>query len=873
MGERIPKEREYRLDAIFDALDIVAEGTYVYLCDMQYDYSRWSKSAVDRFGLPGEYMSGAGDIWEEHIHPDDRESYHKSIENIFSGVDSGHDMQYRAKRKDGAYAVCTCRGLVIRSHDGEPEYFGGIIRIHGVQGQIDELTGLRNQYGFFEDLRNLLDSQTPVSLTLLGISHFSEINEMYGYHFGNRVLQVLGRYLFEYIGNTGCVYRMDGTRFITSSSVSVLRSQVEILERYREVRQHFRKGVKVDGRTVMLELNAGFLNLDSYDIDDQTILACLDFAYDESKVKKQGDLVVFCNDLTEENRRRVEQFQVIRRSINLDYQGFFLLYQPVVDARSEKLIGAEALLRWKNEEYGIVPPNDFIPPLEKDPLFPDLGMWILRKALQDAKRILQDHPDFVINVNLSYSQLEKPDFVESVMKVLKEEAFPPQHLCLEVTERCRLLDLDMLKNTIVKLRGEGIIIALDDFGTGFSALSLLKDITFDVLKIDRSFVMRIEENIKDRELVRYCTELAALFEAKVCVEGLETSDMRDILLNYRVHSFQGYYYAKPLEMETFLQWQPPQNDSPDEKKHPCPALDKPDDVTNDDARNEMLIEAIESQNVGTMITDAATAEILLVNQMAKDFFEVDPNKTALSVMDFRCKFSEEGDQHFISGLMELRSGKGEVEFEQALYRNDNSVVFIQVNAKKIQLSSGRAIIIYSFMNISDRKRLEEDLQIQSETDYLTGICNRRSGEFKIQRLLEEGGLGMLCLFDVDKFKSVNDNFGHATGDNLLIKIAKTMIKTFRSSDILVRLGGDEFVIFAEGIQDRKLAEILLKRFFSNLESMQVEGMEGNKISVSLGAVIVRENESFSTIYNKADSLMYECKARTGNAYAFYGESV
>ena len=132
---------------------------------------------------------------------------------------------------------------------------------------------------------------------------------------------------------------------------------------------------------------------------------------------------------------------------------------------------------------------------------------------------------------------------------------------------------------------------------------------------------------------------------------------------------------------------------------------------------------------------------------------------------------------------------------------------------------------------------------------------------------------MLCLFDVDKFKSVNDNFGHATGDNLLIAIAKTMIKTFRSSDILVRLGGDEFVIFAEGIQDRKLADVLLNRFFSNLDSMQVEGMEGHKISVSLGAVIVRENESFSTIYNKADSLMYECKARTGNAYAFYGESV
>ena len=295
-------------------------------------------------------------------------------------------------------------------------------------------------------------------------------------------------------------------------------------------------------------------------------------------------------------------------------------------------------------------------------------------------------------------------------------------------------------------------------------------------------------------------------------------------------------------------------------------------VNNGDTRDEMLLEVIESQNVGTMVTDAQTAEIIIVNKMAKDFFEIDPNKADLNVMDFRCKFSEEGDKYFVSCLMELRNGKGEVEFEQALHLKDNKVVFIQVNAKKIKLSNGRYIIIYSFMNISDRKKLERDLQIQSETDYLTSICNRRSGEFKIQRLLNEGGVGMFCLFDVDKFKSVNDNFGHTTGDNLLVAIAEAMIKSFRSSDILIRLGGDEFVIFAEGVQDRDVAEVLLKRFFESLESMQVEGMEGHKISISLGVVIVREEEPFSEIYNKADSLMYECKARAGNVYAFYGES-
>ena len=151
---------------------------------MKYDYSRWSESAVTTFGLPSEYMFAAGDIWEEHIHPEDRDSYHNSIEAIFSGSDNGHDMQYRARRRDGSYDICTCRGIVIRDENDQPEYFGGTIRNHGIQSNVDTLTGLRNQYGFFEDLQNHITKNNLIRIWMVGISKFSEINEVYGYHFG-----------------------------------------------------------------------------------------------------------------------------------------------------------------------------------------------------------------------------------------------------------------------------------------------------------------------------------------------------------------------------------------------------------------------------------------------------------------------------------------------------------------------------------------------------------------------------------------------------------------------------------------------------------------------------------------------------------------
>ena len=539
----ISDERRIMLDALFRSFETVSEGTYVYLCDMKYDFSRWSKAAVDAYGLPSEYMYGAGDIWENQIHPEDRAAYHKGIDEIFTGNAAGHDMQYRARRVTGEYDVCTCRGVVIRDPSGEPDYFAGTIRNHGKQGHIDTLTGFRNQYGFFEDLDGYLKRNTEVSVILFGISRFSEINEMHGYQFGNRVLQCYARCIFETTGNTGHVYRIDGTKFaVISNTLSV----VEMREKYDHFRRFLHEDFTVDGKGIMLDLRGGVLRVDSFDIDTRTVYACLNFAYEESKTLQQGNLVEFRNDRSADSHQQLEKLHAIRASIINDFDGFFLLYQPVVDAKTERMTGAEALLRWKNETFGMVPPDQFIPVLETDPLFPELGEWIIREAVLTAKKMLDRDPGFVVNVNLSYVQLEKPDFVDTVLRILEETGYPPGNLCLEVTERCRLLDTELLKNVVVNLKSRGILVALDDFGTGFSAVGIVREIPFDTIKIDRSFVRKIEENDTDREVVRSIVDLASIFGAKVCVEGIETAGMRDILRDCRVESFQGYYYAKPL---------------------------------------------------------------------------------------------------------------------------------------------------------------------------------------------------------------------------------------------------------------------------------------------------------------------------------------
>ena len=548
----ITEDRRKMLDTLFKSYDVVSEGTYVYLCDMKYDFSRWSKTAVDTYGLPSEYMYGAGDIWENCIHPDDREAYHKGVDEIFSGAAFGHDMQYRARKVNGEYDVCTCRGVVIRDVLGEPDYFVGTIRNHGSQGHIDTLTGMRNQYGFFEDLESYINRKATFNVLIIGISKFSEINEVYGYHFGNRVLQLYARKIYENTGNTGICYRIDGTKFAVISNTL---SMDEIQERYQRFRDYFREVFQVDDKRVLLEVNCGALKVDRFEFDSQTVYACLNYAYSESKNRHQGDLIVFQNDLSENNKHRIEKLHSIRASIMNGYKGFYLMYQPVVDAQSEQMISAEALLRWQDKTYGVVPPDQFLPLLETDPLFPELGEWIMREAIYAAKKILKTIPEFVININLSYTQLEKHDFVDMVFRVLEEMDYPADHLCFEVTERCRLLDIKLLRNVTASLKARGVLIALDDFGTGFSSVGIVKELPFDIIKIDRTFVAQIEENNVDRELIKHFSGLASLFGAKVCVEGVETSGMRDILQQFNVKSFQGYYYAKPLEIDKFIEWE------------------------------------------------------------------------------------------------------------------------------------------------------------------------------------------------------------------------------------------------------------------------------------------------------------------------------
>ena len=531
---------------LFEGFAETSERRYIFLTDLDSGMSRWSLRAVEYFGLPGEYFENAHEVWAIRVHPEDRQRYLDDISEVLSGAKQEHCIEYRALNKEGEYVICTCKGKIMH---GSPDIFIGTIENHGIAERVDAASGLYNVYEFLQDVRSLKSSGKTAVELLIGINSFSEINDMYGYSFGDKVLKQVGKVLRGVMGSRSKVYRMDGVKFaccLTDVAVGY------IYDLYRKVQFEMKYNVFVDNIRIPISTSAGALLLDG-EYDEFSVQSSARYALERSKHEHHGELYVFENNMKDTTRRRLELMSALRKSMMNDYEGFYMCYQPLMSSDKEELIGAEALLRWNSEDFGTVMPGEFIPLLENDPSFFELGCWILRRSMNESIIMVDKYPDFTLNVNIAYTQLSHPLFRESVKAILKETGFPPGNLCMELTESCRQLEKSYLQAEISFLKGLGIRIAIDDFGTGFSSLNLLSDLSVETLKFDRGFTKDIMTNTANQAIIKAITGCARELHVHVCLEGMETREMIDFARQYCIYSYQGYYFSRPVVISTFLQ--------------------------------------------------------------------------------------------------------------------------------------------------------------------------------------------------------------------------------------------------------------------------------------------------------------------------------
>lgn len=286
-------------------------------------------------------------------------------------------------------------------------------------------------------------------------------------------------------------------------------------------------------------------------MDAIAVRSRLTYAMNHSRHKHHGELVIYNDEIDSDMHDNLELISIIHRDAIEKREGFFLCYQPIADTKDGEIRGMEALLRWKKEPYGVVPPGVFIKWLEEDPCIFDLGNWIISQALRDLKEISKEKPDFFVNVNISAGQIERKEFRETVLWLLKKSGLKPEQLCMELTERCRELDVNFLKQEIDFFKSKGIKVAMDDFGTGNASLALALDLPVDELKIDMSFVRGIQEKPVKQAMVQSIVSFAQNTEKETCIEGVEDKVLLDYLKKYHATWHQGYYYSRPIPFDEF----------------------------------------------------------------------------------------------------------------------------------------------------------------------------------------------------------------------------------------------------------------------------------------------------------------------------------
>ncbi len=533
------------LDDVFNAFTVLGRGNYVSICDVKEKILRCSPAAVEAFGLADEYISDYELDRPNFIHPEDRFKFTRTMSGILNGETHNYDITCRTKLKDGTYASIRYIGAAIGG-DTKPELVGGILINEGLTESTDPVTLLRNRYGFFRDLIAAVELKRSCVVMLCGINKMNNINAEHGYTFGNSVLQQAAWLLQEAVGQDGTVYRMNGAKF---AFLTETLSPEEVAVKYEKLRRAAQAGLPVENVRQVLTINGGMIHLDGADVDERTIFACLNFAYSDSKFYHNGKLVNYNGALGMNTHESLELVDEVRDCILMDCKNFSLRYQPVFNAATEKLTAIEALLCWRSDRFGDVPPSAYVPVLERDFLFEELGYWILRRAMEDGLKLLRRKPDLMLNVNISPAQIVDDLLFEEIDKISANVGFPLKNLCFELTQSCRLIEPDILRRIVRALKRKGILCLIDDFGSGVASIDFLRDLAPNFIKLERDYIMHIKDKPGNLQIVQHLSELATELGTKVCLKGVEDAEIRDTIKKFPIVNVQGNFYSEAITLD------------------------------------------------------------------------------------------------------------------------------------------------------------------------------------------------------------------------------------------------------------------------------------------------------------------------------------
>lgn len=527
----------------------LSKNLYLLVTDLQKNQTFVPEKTAEFLGMEAGYSLNFYQKLTAHVHPYDIPEYEEAMGKRLKKEALSEPLYIRMGKEKTDYMMGFSVDVLRKENR---EYLIVVLKNENALQEIDAQTDLYSQVKFEEHIKDYLATRRKVAVLEIEFDHMNDMNILYGTNYSEQMQREIGlRFIYMMDADTA-VYRMNSSNF-----AFILRdADREEAEAYMEkIKDTLKENAYIDGHFFEFKIYASGLILDDYKGDISTVQSKLEYTLEKARERRSTGILFFNDLVLSYGGMDLDLMKIIHQSVLNHCDGFYVEYQPIVTSEDGKIMGAEALVRWKKEPYGAIPPGLFIDWLENDPSMYDLGNFVLEQALWDSKSFLQQKPEFFINVNVSAKQLERPDFCRVVLELLDKTEFPVRHLCLEITERCRSLPVSVINERMAVLRGYGIKFAMDDFGTGSSSSAMALEMLIDEIKIDMSFIWKILVNKKNKAIVQSMVDFANAANIKSCLEGVENKALEDYLRTVGATWFQGYYYSKPVgadELEILL---------------------------------------------------------------------------------------------------------------------------------------------------------------------------------------------------------------------------------------------------------------------------------------------------------------------------------
>jgi len=550
--ELVSLRQTYRL-----MIEGCADCAFVY--DAENDTIEMSSKVTEIVPVPGLQCDNALQMWTDLIVPEDRYVFLDSIRLIREGKADSQRLEFRAYSITGEPIWLASRGKAAFDDEGNFMRLAGSLFNISAMGHhnsyvaelamADRLTGLPNRLALYRDMNIYLPIGTPGYIIMLDVDDFKNVNSMYGLAIGDRMLTELSALITLNVPTETGLYHLGGDLFILHLKHDDAGHAFALAEQLSALAS---AELPVDDSSLRFTFSIGVVRYtNDHTIDE--IITNAEIANRKAKSGGKNRVAVFDPADKNDYLQRLALETQLRECVENSFEGFCTFFQPLYATDQQTIIGAEALLRWRDENGRVMLPNIVIPCLQNIGLFSTVESWVLRSAAaQCGKWITSGAPkDFIINVNLSPSRAIEPSLLSEVNRVIRDTGLRPQNIVLEITEESLILEMKVNIPTLRTLQQSGVLLAIDDFGTGYSSLSYLRDLPINELKIDRSFIADLESNQSSRDFVRSIILLSRSMGYIVCVEGAETKAQVDILTELGADILQGYYFSRPIPANEF----------------------------------------------------------------------------------------------------------------------------------------------------------------------------------------------------------------------------------------------------------------------------------------------------------------------------------